>query len=365
MLRLQKIALTQFKNYSLFEIGFDRAVVGICGANGVGKTTLLDAIHYLGLTKSYFSRHDEQAVQAGSQGFRIEGVLQLNEVTTGLTCVLRENGKKEFSANGSIYERLSSHIGKFPIVVIAPDDAVLITAESKERRSFIDQLLSQIDADYLQHLIRYNRFLLQRNALLKDPAVGTVADRSLLDVLDEQLATAGQSIYESRAAFLTSFIPMVIEEYQMIAATANTSLQETVDITYQSHLQQASLLSLLRNSRQADLSAQRTTRGIHRDDLVFTFLNQPFRQLASQGQRKSLLFALKFAQASVIKQKKGFAPLLLLDDVFEKLDERRIENLLRKVCAKADSQVFITDTSADRLDRQLTKLGVSFQLVSL
>lgn len=291
--------------------------------------------------------------------------MQHGEVTTALTCILRENGKKEFSVNGTAYERLSAHIGKFPVVVIAPDDAVLITGESKERRSFVDQLLSQVDADYLQHLIRYNRYLLQRNALLKDPALSSPSNRSLLDVLDEQLAAEGQIIFEARASFLYSFIPMVIEEYHSIASSGSAPLQEGVSVDYQSHLQQGPLLSLLRDSRYADLGAQRTTKGIHRDDLVFTLLHQPFRQLASQGQRKSLLFALKLAQAAVIKQKKGFAPLLLLDDVFEKLDEKRIENLLRKVCTNTDSQVFITDTSADRLDRQLTKLGVSFQLVSL
>jgi DNA replication and repair protein RecF len=365
MLRLQKIALTQFKNYPAFEIGFDRQVVGICGANGVGKTSLLDAIHYLGLTKSYFSRHDEQAVQTGCSGFRIEGLLQLGQIRTEITCILRENGKKEFASNGTIYERLSLHIGKIPVVVIAPDDAVLVTGESKERRLFIDQLLAQIDPDYLQRLIRYNRHLLQRNALLKDPAISTTSSRALLDVMDDQLAAEGQFIYESRAAFLSSFIPLVIEQYHSIATSEHSPTRETISVSYQSHLQQASLDSLLRTNRQADLSAQRTTKGIHRDELVVTMLDQPFKQLASQGQRKSLLFALKLAQADVIKQKKGFAPLLLLDDVFEKLDENRIENLLRKVCTTSGSQVFITDTSADRLDRQLSKLEVPFQLVSL
>ena len=365
MLRLQKIALTQFKNYPHFELGFSQQVVGICGPNGVGKTSLLDAIHYLGLTKSYFSRHDEQVVQAGCQGFRIEGHLQLGQTQTLITCILRENGKKEFAANGTPYERLSAHIGKFPVVVIAPDDAVLITGDSKERRSFIDQLLSQIDTEYLQHLIRYNRYLLQRNALLKDPAVATPSNRSLLEVLDQQLATEGQFIYESRCAFLTSFIPQVKEEYRSIASSDESPLRETISISYQSHLQQEPLHSLLRHSRQADLGAQRTTKGTHRDDLAVTMHQQPFRQLASQGQRKSLLFALKLAQAAVIKQKKGFAPLLLLDDVFEKLDDNRIKNLLQKVGSEAGSQVFITDTSADRLDRQLSNLGIPFQLVSL
>jgi DNA replication and repair protein RecF len=365
MLRLQKIALTQFKNYSTFETNFEQRIVGICGANGVGKTSLLDAIHYLGLTKSYFSRQDQQVVKFGMQGFRVEGLLELNGEAAGVHCIVRETGKKEFYQNGILYEKLSAHIGKYPVVVIAPDDVLLVTGDSKERRSFIDQLLAQVDPDYLQALIRYNRVLLQRNALLKQSDGSASSLPSLLEVFDEQLAKEGQFIFEKRALFLASFIPVVERNYRAIAAAADAGKEESVKIDYQSQLQDQALLTLLRVSRPSDLSAQRTTKGIHRDELHFTMLQQPFRQIASQGQRKSLLFALKLAQVQVIKEIKGFSPLLLLDDVFEKLDERRIRNLLQKVCSETDGQLFITDTNAERLGHQLTELGVPFQLVSL
>jgi len=365
MLRLQKIALLQFKNYTNYEVHFDRQVVGICGANGVGKTSLLDAIYYLCFTKSYFSRTDQQAVQSGVQGFRIDGRMELNKQITELTCIIRENGKKEFLLDGSLYDRMSAHIGKFPVVMIAPDDAVLITGESKERRSFIDQVLAQIDPAYLQSLIRYNRLLQERNALLKEAALAASFDASLLDVLDEQLSVQGQFIYEARKEFLSSFLIEVENQYAAIAADEHSSQSERVKIVYQSHLAKQSMKQALQESRSADFSAQRTTRGIHRDELYFTLLQQPFRQVASQGQRKSLLFALKLAQVNVIKEMMGFSPLLMLDDVFEKLDEKRIMNLLTKVCADSKSQIFITDTSAERLEKQLAKLGVSFQLVSL
>lgn len=365
MLRLQKIAVLQFKNYTKFETRFDHNVVGICGANGVGKTSLLDAIHYLCFTKSYFSRQDQQAVQSGSQGFRIEGSVELHGTSTALTCILRETGKKEFQINGTPYEKLSGHIGKFPIVVIAPDDALLITGESKERRSFTDQLLAQIDPAYLQSLIRYNRILLQRNALLKDERTAATENDTVLDILDVQLATEGQAVFEARKEFMKQFLPIVEKNYAAIAAATDGAAVEVVHTAYQSQLLEQHMAQALRNSRVADRAAQRTTKGIHRDELSFTLLEQPFRLVASQGQRKSLLFALKLAQVQVIKENKGFSPLLLLDDVFEKLDEKRIRNLLQKICTQSESQIFITDTSAERLERQLHMLGVPYQLVTL
>jgi len=365
MFRLQKIALLQFKNYTKFSASFDRPVVGICGANGVGKTSLLDAIHYLGFTKSYFQRNDQLVVRSGCEGFRIEGEMIRGEQATALTCIVRETGKKEFLTDGVPYERLSSHIGKFPVVVIAPDDVILITGESKERRGLIDQFLSQLNPDYLQALIKYNRVLQQRNALLKEMAVSPPPDLSLLDVLDEQLSVQGQRIFEIRKTFLKDYIPLAEAEYSSIVAPHDNRDSEAVTIEYQSNLLNQPMLSLLRQTRSADIAAQRTTKGIHRDEIQITLLGQPFRQVASQGQRKSLLFALKLAEMQMIREHKGFSPLLLLDDVFEKLDEKRIDNLLKRVCDQSDSQIFITDTSAERLEKQLSKLGLSFQLVSL
>jgi DNA replication and repair protein RecF len=360
MLSLQSISLLQFKSYTNRSFEFTGRIVGICGNNGVGKTNLLDAIHYLCFTKSYFSRVDANNVQQGRNGFRIEGHFLLQEKPEKTTCILRETGKKEFAVNDRPYDKFSQHIGRYPCVIIAPDDAVLITGGSEERRKFIDALLSQLDADYLQHLITYTKVLQQRNSLLKSYAEATAKDLSLLDVLDEQLIKPGEYIFNKRKEFFVSFLPQVKHLYSEIAMQP-----EDIILLYESQLLQSSFAELLKATRQKDCFAQRTTAGIHRDDLEITLSGQLFRNIASQGQRKSLLFALKLAEMEVLKKEKAFAPLLLLDDVFEKLDESRISNLLQKVCVENEGQVFITDTNEQRLQEHLDALNASYQLIEL
>ncbi|HEY6505905.1 MAG TPA: DNA replication and repair protein RecF, partial [Chitinophagaceae bacterium] len=276
------------------------------------------------------------------------------------TCILRETGKKEFAVNDQPYDKFSQHIGRYPCVVIAPDDSVLITGRSEERRKFIDALLSQLDADYLQHLIIYTKVLQQRNSLLRSFAETQTKDLSLLDVLDEQLIKPGEYIFDKRKEFFVSFLPQVKHLYSEIAMQP-----EDVTLLYESQLLQSSFAELLQATRQKDCFAQRTTAGVHRDDLDITLGSQLFRNIASQGQRKSLLFALKLAEMEVLKKEKGFAPLLLLDDVFEKLDENRISNLLQKVCVENEGQVFITDTNEERLKQHLDMLSVKYQLLEL
>ena len=359
MLNLHSISITQFKNYSNRSFQFNERIVGICGNNGVGKTNLLDAIHYLCFTKSYFTR-DTLNIQTGQQGFRVDGELEINEKREKAVCILRETGKKEFSVNESAYEKFSEHIGRYPCVIIAPDDIQIITDGSEERRRFLDALLSQIDKDYLQHLINYNKILAQRNSLLKSFYETGNKNLSLLDVLDEQLLKPGNYIFEKRQQFLVSFLPDVKKLYAGIAKQ-----EEETELHYLSELNQCSFSELLHLNRQRDMAAQRTTGGIHRDDLVFNLTGQLFRNIASQGQRKSLLFALKLAEMDVLKENKGFAPLLLLDDVFEKLDEDRIANLLRRVCIDNNGQVFITDTNEERLSQHLNELSITYQLIHL
>ena len=359
MLQLHSISITQFKNYSNRSFQFNERIVGICGNNGVGKTNLLDAIHYLCFTKSYFTR-DVLNIQSGQQGFRVNGELELNDKKEKAVCILRETGKKEFSINDSGYEKFSEHIGRYPCVIIAPDDIQIITDGSEERRRFLDALLSQIDKDYLQHLINYNKILAQRNSLLKSFYETGSKDLSLLDVLDQQLIKPGEYIFEKRKQFLFSFLPDVKKLYIEIAKQ-----EEETELHYQSELNQCTFTELLHLNRQRDMAAQRTTGGIHRDDLVFNLNGQLFKNIASQGQRKSLLFALKLAEMDVLKENKGFAPLLLLDDVFEKLDEDRIANLLHRVCIENNGQVFITDTNQERLSQHLDVLSISYQLIML
>jgi len=360
MLRLQHISLLQFKNYSNKSFDFTERVIGICGNNGVGKTNLLDAIHYLCFTKSYFNRLDGNNVQHGNTGFRLQGNFELNDNPEKAVCILRETGRKEFSINEGQYEKFSQHIGRYPCVVIAPDDAELITGDSKERRTFLDALLCQLDAEYMQHLIVYKKILEQRNSLLKSFAETGGRNFEFLDVLDEQLIKPGDYIFNKRKEFLVSFLPIAKRLYNDIA-----NKPEDVNLFYESELLQASLSELLKLNRSKDCFAQRTTSGIHRDDLDIQFNNQPFKNIASQGQRKSLLFALKLAEMEVLRKEKGFAPLLLLDDVFEKLDEDRIGNLLNKVCVENEGQVFITDTNEERLNQHLDALTVKYQLIQL
>jgi len=360
MLNVQSISLTQFKNYQAQSFGFPERVTGICGNNGVGKTNLLDAIHYLCFTKSYFTRSDAMCVKHDQQGFRIDGLFVLNDKKEKVTCILRETGKKEFSVNDELYDKFSKHIGRYPCVIIAPDDIQIITDGSEERRKFVDTLLSQIDTDYLQNLIVYSKVLQQRNSLLKSFAETGTKNSALLDVLDDQLVKPGEIIFTKRKEFLVSFLPVAKQLYNTIAKQ-----YENVNLFYESELLAVSFAELIKLNRNKDCMLQRTTSGIHRDDLEFRLGEESFKNIASQGQRKSLLFALKLAEMDTLKKEKGFAPLLLLDDVFEKLDEERIGNLLEKVCIENDGQVFITDTNKDRLREHLKNINVKFQLIEL
>ncbi len=359
-LSLKKITLLQFKNYLHREVEFSERITGICGRNGIGKTNLLDAIHYLCFTKSYFTRQDAQNCMHGHSGFRVEGDFLLNDKEEKAVCILRETGKKEFAVNAEPYSRFSAHIGRYPLVIIAPDDIQLIIGGSEERRRFIDTILSQLDQDYLRELIAYTRILQQRNSFLRSYQDNYARDLSVLDILDEQLSRAGAFIFEKRRFFLLELLPQVKQSYNDICQR-----YEDMSLIYESELHQISLEDLLKTNRQKDLLVQRTSGGLHKDDLLFLLGQQPFRNSASQGQRKSLLFALKLAEMDIIKKQKHLSPILLLDDVFEKLDDERIGNLLTRVVADEDSQIFITDTNCKRLEEQIAKMSSTYQMVNI
>ena len=362
MLLLNRIILTQFKNYKATAFDFTERIVGICGLNGMGKTNLLDAINYLCFTKSYFSKSDALNVQMGADGFRLEGKLTTysSSEMQKVVCIYRNNGKKELYLNDAAYEKFSSHIGKFPCVIIAPDDVEMITGGNEERRKFIDTVLSQMNAGYLQHLIIYNKVLQQRNSLLKQLSEQRQTDYSLLDVLDEQLIPPGKEIFTMRKLFCEQMIPMVKEFYSEIADN-----NEAINLNYESQLSENDFDVLIKKSREKDLITQRSNTGVHRDDLSVQLTGRNFRNIASQGQRKSLLFALKLAEFDLLKMNKGFAPLLLLDDVFEKLDDKRMQNLLQWVCVNNTGQVFITDTHKERLTSSLANFSENVQIIEL
>jgi DNA replication and repair protein RecF len=291
---------------------------------------------------------------------RIEGNFTRNQETEKIVCILRENNKKEMQRNREDYKKFSAHIGQFPAVIIAPDDVDLITGSSENRRKYIDTLLSQLDPKYLQSLIDYNKVLQQRNSLLKSVADRGYLDESLLQILDEQLTTPGKFIFNCRQKFLHNYLPAVADSYRQIAGT-----HEPVTLSYYSPLLEDDFGKLLDTFSQRDIMLQRTTIGIHKDDIEVKMNNENFKNIASQGQRKSLLFAMKLKEFDELKSAKGFAPLLLLDDVFEKLDAGRMQNLLQQVCLDNNGQIFITDTHKERLQHALANLKVPFQLIEL
>lgn len=357
MLSLKKITLVQFKNYARADHRFTQRIVGITGRNGSGKTNLLDAIYYLCFTKSYFTSSEAQNTRYNTNGFRIDAFLDKDGHEEHIVCTVKD-GKKDIALNDESYERFSQHIGKFPAVMIAPDDAEIILGGSEERRKWLDALLCQLHPGYLDHLITYQKVLQQRNSLLKTPPAA--GQDLLLDVFDDQLIQHGTPIYEWRRNFLPAFIQQVQSLYDYIAGQ-----HEVVNIQYLCGLHEQSFAQLLHANRYKDTVMQRTTGGIHKDDLLFLLDDHAMKSSASQGQRKSFLFALKLAQYEVIRKHKGFAPLLLLDDVFEKLDQERVSRLIQLVSGADYGQVFITDTHATRLLDAFKEKEAGFQLVEM
>ena len=367
MFKFQQLHLVQYKNYQFKSFEFKHKVVGICGPNGIGKTNILDALWYLCFTKSYFTAIDSRIANIPNQGFRIDGTCQVNKESLKTIAILRENGKKEFTVNNDAYSKLSQHIGKMPAVMVAPDDVIIITGGSEERRKMIDTLICQIDDAYMQQLIVYNKILQQRNALLKQFADTGFVDGTLLQIMNEQLAKAGAYVYQKRKDFLPNYLEKIQLHYQQIA-NSNEPLalvyDASISATDNKDAYQA-CLQLLQQNHQKDLITQRTNGGIHKDDIKFILDEMPFKQIASQGQRKSLLFAIRLTEFELLQQYKGFAPILLLDDVFEKLDEQRMANLLLDVCVKKQGQVFITDTHKNRLEAHLKNVQCDYEIIEL
>lgn len=357
MLRIDRIKLLQYRNYPVLETPFEEGITGFHGPNGSGKTNILDAVHHLCVTKSYFGRTDASNTMHGSAGNRLEGWFDKQGQAFKVVSVLRENNKKEFSLNEQPYKKLSDHVGRFPCVMVAPDDVAIVTGASEERRRYLDTLACQLDPSYLQDLILYNRALQQRNALLKQPLI----DPSLLDVLEHQMVVPGSNIVRKRSDLVRTLFATVLSTYEKIA--------DGGDGAALSYLASVALpgdfATLLAAARQRDMLLQRSTVGPHKDDIGLYLNGRTFKSEASQGQRKSLLFALKLAEWLSLQALNGWPPILLLDDVFEKLDEKRMDNLLGFVGGNQAAQVLITDTHADRLGRNLANLGRAYKLIGL
>lgn len=296
----------------------------------------------------------------GHSGFRLHACFERKGDSKEVTVVFRESGKKEVLVNGELLERFSQHLGTLPVVMVCPDDISLVNDGPEERRKYMDTLFSQLDPEYLQTLIEYNKILQQRNGLLKWMAEKNSNDSSLLDVYDLQLAEKGNLIHNKRKSYLTDLLPRVGNYYASIAGIA-----ENLVLQYQSQLHLKDHLQLLQTGRDKDRMLQRTGAGIHRDEIAVLFKDESFKSMASQGQRKSLLFAFKLAEFDLLEKIKKYPPILLLDDVFEKLDADRMHNLLEKVCKENKGQVIITDTHPERISGHFEKIGVKWQLVEI
>jgi DNA replication and repair protein RecF len=349
---LENLHLLYFKNYEEADIYFSPHINCFVGDNGSGKTNLLDAIHYLSLTKSAFTASDLQNIKQDESFFVVKGRFQQQGSPHTVQCTLRVGQKKVVTHNKAPYEKVSEHIGRFPVVLITPYDTDLIREGSEERRKFFDSLISQLDHPYLDLLIRYNHLLKQRNSLLKQFADRQYLDEEYLRVLDEQLVPAGQVIARTRQTFLDSFGPVFLRHYRHLSDS-----HEEVTLQYKSQLPGADFAQLLEQARRKDLALQRTTVGPHRDDFVFQMDGLPVKNYGSQGQQKSYVIALKLAQFEVLAQKKQAKPLLLLDDIFDRLDEKRITKLLEMVADHTFGQLFITDSHLDRTEKVLAGLS--------
>lgn len=354
---LKNITLLNFKNYCDADLQFSDTVNVFTGNNGSGKTNMLDAIHYLCLCKSYFNPIDGQQIKTGSDLFMIQGDFDRNERNDKITCGVKRNQKKQFKRNKKEYEKLADHIGLFPVVMVSPYDVNLIMEGSEERRKFIDNVISQTDSHYLDQLIAYNRILLNRNAFLKQITITRKYDPTLLEILDEQLVIAGNKIFATRKAFMDEFIPLFNEYYLYL-----TENKEVVSLNYQSQLIDFPFETLLKKSVEKDRVLERTTTGIHKDELAFEISEMPLKKFGSQGQQKSFLIALKLAQYAYLAKNKGFKPLLLLDDIFDKLDDHRVQKLMQMVSHQDFGQIFITDTGKERVKSVFEKIQVDVTL---
>ncbi len=359
-MHLKKLSVINFKNFPEASLEFSHKFNCFSGNNGAGKTNLLDAIYYLSFCKSFSNPIDSHNILFGQEMFMIQGVYQTAGHSDELYCGFRKQQRKVFKKNKKEYDRLSDHIGHYPLVMISPNDTQLILGGSDDRRKFLDGVVSQYNHEYLHHLIGYNRALMQRNALLKNFAEHGRFDPESLEIWDEQLVVNGQYIFAERSRFFEAFMPVFREYYNKLSGGG-----ETVDINYQSTLKETGFAEQLVECRQKDRMAQYTTKGVHKDDLEFLIHQVPVKKFGSQGQQKTFIIALKLAQYAFTRQIKKCNPVLLFDDIFDKLDAQRVEELMQLVNNEDFGQVFVSDTHYDRLKSLLNSIQAPGRIFSV
>ena len=356
--QLSRISVLQFRNHRETELEFGAQVNCLTGPNGTGKTNLLDAVYYMAMCKSYFEAQDMHNVLHGEEWFMVKGTMATPSGNDELSCAVRKGHRKVFTRNHKVYDRLADHVGRYPAVMITPYDGQLVLDGSEVRRRFLDGLIAQFDRAYLEHLMRYNRALAQRNLLLKQ-GHGPL-QRSAAEPWDDQLITHGEAVHAVRMTFLATMTPLLVSHYAGI-----TSGPEQVDLAYRSELGEARMREVLDRQWQRDLLAQHTTGGIHKDDLLFAIDGRPLKRFGSQGQQKTFLIALKLAQFDLTAERSGIKPLLLLDDIFDKIDPQRMRHLLRLLGDGRFGQVIITDTDAQRMHKALDGLDLDTRFFHL
>ena len=353
---LEKLHLLNFKNYEEADLDLSPKINLFLGNNGVGKTNLLDALFYLAFCKSFFNPVDSQLIRQDQKFMVLQGSFHKNGKIENIYCGLKKGQKKQFKKNKKPYERLADHIGFIPMVMISPSDSQLILEGSDVRRRFIDLIISQFNRSYLEHLIQYNRALSQRNRLLKKFMEVRKFDEAALEIWDEQLFRYGEPIFKARKEFIEDFVTLFQSHYQYISQQ-----KESVSLAYESQLNEVEFSKLIIEHRDKDRRLTYSTAGVHKDDLVFEIKGMPLKKFGSQGQQKTFLLALKLAQAEFLKNQMEVTPILLLDDIYDKLDNKRVEQLMEVVQQDWFGQVFISDTHLERLPKIFKELKADFK----
>ncbi|HET8885464.1 MAG TPA: DNA replication and repair protein RecF [Salinimicrobium sp.] len=357
---LKSLSLLNYKNLESASFDFEEKINCLVGNNGVGKTNILDSIYHLSFGKSYFNPVTSQNINHDTDFFVIEGTFLKNEKTEQVVVSAKKAQKKVIKRNNKAYEKFSDHIGFIPTVIISPADRDLIVEGSDTRRKFVDGVISQSDQVYLTNLLNYTKTLSQRNSLLKYFAANRTFDKDTLEVYNEQLQEFGNHIFEKRKKFLTEFVPIFKKRYESISGG-----KEAIDLQYSSQLFEADLSDLFRENLQKDLALQYTSAGIHKDDLNFEIEGHPIKKFGSQGQQKSFLVALKLAQFDFIKKISQVNPILLLDDIFDKLDENRVGQIIELVSKNELGQIFLSDTHADRTENVVKQSNQPYKIFRL
>jgi len=354
---LKKISIINYKNILDKEYELDPKINCFVGDNGVGKTNILDAVYHLSMGKSYFNVKNDQLINRGKDYMLVDGVFELNNKNESIVFSLKIGEKKVLKRNGKPYKKFSNHIGLIPVVLISPYDNDLINEGSSERRKFIDSIISQNDKEYLINLIAYTRVIQNRNRLLKQYNRSVDFDLDTIKVYDDQIYKLSEPIFKARDKFIKEFTPLVLEKYKHISDD-----KEKISIEYKSDLINNHIENLIKDSFQKDVILQYTSVGLHKDDFVFNIDENRIKKFGSQGQQKSFLIALKLAQFDYLKNETGNSPILLMDDVFDKLDLMRVKRIVEIVNSTNFGQLFLSDTDKERIEKVLSSLNLSSKI---